>query len=62
MGEFSLNGNVSSGNSMMDCIVTPEDFTEAVADVKTSMGTSDYSDETEEETEEEKPNGEEKTA
>ena len=62
VGEFSLNGNASTGNSMMDCIVTPSDFTEAVADVKTSMGTSDFSDESEdEETEEEKPNGEEKT-
>mmetsp|Transcript_7397 Transcript_7397/g.17660 ORF Transcript_7397/g.17660 Transcript_7397/m.17660 type:complete len:625 (-) Transcript_7397:150-2024(-) len=61
VGEYSLNGNASTGNSMMDCIVTPADFTEAVADVKTSMGTSDFSDDSEEEGEEEKPNGEEKT-
>lgn len=60
VGEFSLNGDGSSGNSMMNCLVTPADFKEAVADVKTSMGTSDYADDTEEKSEEEKPSGEEK--
>ncbi|CAJ1940092.1 unnamed protein product [Cylindrotheca closterium] len=61
VGEISLNGDSSAGNSMMDCLVTPADFKEAVADVKTSMGTSDFSEESEEQGEEEKPNGEEKT-
>lgn len=63
VGEFSLSGDATDANSMMDCIVTPADFTEAVNDVKNSMGTFDFSDESDvdEETEEEKPNGEEKT-
>jgi SpoVK/Ycf46/Vps4 family AAA+-type ATPase len=35
----------STGLSIMDCLVTREDFNEAVADVLSSMGNSDHSDE-----------------
>ena len=51
-----LNGNsdgIAGGKSIMDCLVTHEDFDEAVADVFASMGTSDYSDDEEEDADEE---------
>ena len=34
----------------MDCLVTRDDFYEAVADVMSSMGNADYSDDSEEAT------------
>jgi SpoVK/Ycf46/Vps4 family AAA+-type ATPase len=41
-----VNGNGASEStvSIMDCLVTPDDFFEAIIDVTNSMGTSDHSD------------------
>jgi SpoVK/Ycf46/Vps4 family AAA+-type ATPase len=52
--EFSqtLNGQSSNAPSIMDCLVTSDDFDEAIEDVLQSMGNSDFSDEEEKENEE----------
>ena len=48
VNEFSqgLEGE-TGGNSIMDCLVTKDDFIEAVDDVLSSMGTSDFADDDE---------------
>lgn len=51
VNDFSEHANGSSGqptNSIMDCLVTREDFDCAVEDVLNSMGNSDHSEEKEE--------------
>ena len=64
VNEFSrfqeVNGSETAGEgsaapSIMDCIVTFDDFDEAVADVSASMGNSDYADESD--ADEEKADG-----
>jgi len=59
VGEISsgVNGSSSGGNNIMDCIVTPEDFVEAIADVKTTMTAEDYSDLEKAEDDEEEDDG-----
>lgn len=56
VNEFSqkVNGGdtttaASTGLSIMDCLVTRDDFNEAIADVLSSMGNYDHSDEDSEE-------------
>lgn len=48
--EFSQNlGGSANAPSIMDCLVTPDDFSEAVDDVLQSMGSTDYEDDEEKE-------------
>jgi SpoVK/Ycf46/Vps4 family AAA+-type ATPase len=53
VNDFSqhVNGNDQSESSVsiMDCLVTAEDFFEAIVDVTNSMGSSDHSDDSNEE-------------
>ena len=61
--EFSqnLNGSTTAPTNIMDCLVTPDDFSEAVDDVLQSMGNTDFSDEEDVE-EEEKEDSDSKEA
>ena len=50
VNDFSVQANGSGGQltcSIMDCLVTRDDFDCAVEDVMTSMGNSDHSEEEE---------------
>ena len=60
--EFSqnLNGSATAPTTIMDCLVTPDDFSEAVDDVLQSMGNTDFSDE--EDDKEEKEDSDNKEA
>jgi SpoVK/Ycf46/Vps4 family AAA+-type ATPase len=59
VNEFSEQANGSDianeSLSIMDCLVSRDDFNEAVEDVLNSMGNSDYADEDKETSEEIKP-------
>lgn len=44
MAAFSNAGSDDSATSLMDCLVTQQDFWEAVEDVKTSLSREDSAD------------------
>jgi SpoVK/Ycf46/Vps4 family AAA+-type ATPase len=45
---ISADGSTASAGDLVDCLVTRADFNEAVADVLDSMGSSDHSDDDDE--------------